>query len=543
MTATTRSPRRPASASSAIGILRAYGRYLQQAGIPQSQGFIAAALNRYPDIARGAARAVRRAARSGRRQGRRGHGQAPQGEDQGCAGRRSQHRRRHDHPPLPQPDRGVAAHQPFRPRPAREGPVAGDQARFARWSTACRSRGRGARSSSTAPRSRACICASARWRAAACAGRTARRTTAPRCSAWSRRSRSRTPSSCRSAPRAASIPKRSDGRPAATQIFEAGTQGLHQLRLQPAVDHRQYRRRRGRAAARTSSGATRTIPISSSPPTRARRPSPTPPTRSARSTASGSTTPSRRGGSAGYDHKKMGITAKGAWEAVKRHFREMNRDIQTTPFTVVGVGDMSGDVFGNGMLLSDQTRLIAAFDHRDIFIDPDPDPAASMAERQRMFALPRSSWQDYDKSKLSPGGVIVSRSQKSITLPAAAAAAIGLGKDRRLAGRDHERHPQGAGRPALVRRHRHLCARHRARPTRMSATAPTTRSASPPPKSGPRSSARAPISASPSAPASSSACSAAPAIPTPSTIRAASTAPTSRSTSRSRWPPRCARAR
>ncbi|PBC18971.1 MULTISPECIES: NAD-glutamate dehydrogenase [unclassified Mesorhizobium] len=134
------------------------------------------------------------------------------------------------------------------------------------------------------------------------------------------------------------------------------------------------------------------------------------------------------GGSAGYDHKKMGITAKGAWEAVKRHFREINRDIQTSPFTVVGVGDMSGDVFGNGMLLSPQTRLIAAFDHRDIFIDPDPDRAASMAERERMFALPRSSWQDYDKTKLSEGGVIVSRSQKSITLPAAAAAAIGLTK-------------------------------------------------------------------------------------------------------------------
>ncbi|RNJ43562.1 NAD-glutamate dehydrogenase [Mesorhizobium erdmanii] len=134
------------------------------------------------------------------------------------------------------------------------------------------------------------------------------------------------------------------------------------------------------------------------------------------------------GGSAGYDHKKMGITAKGAWEAVKRHFREINRDIQTSPFTVVGVGDMSGDVFGNGMLLSPQTRLIAAFDHRDIFIDPDPDMAASMAERERMFALPRSSWQDYDKTKLSEGGVIVSRSQKAITLPAAAAAAIGLAK-------------------------------------------------------------------------------------------------------------------
>jgi glutamate dehydrogenase len=134
------------------------------------------------------------------------------------------------------------------------------------------------------------------------------------------------------------------------------------------------------------------------------------------------------GGSAGYDHKKMGITAKGAWEAVKRHFREMNRDIQTSPFTVVGVGDMSGDVFGNGMLLSEQTRLIAAFDHRDIFIDPDPDAASTFAERKRMFDLPRSSWQDYDKSKLSKGGVIVSRAQKSISLSQEAANAIGLSK-------------------------------------------------------------------------------------------------------------------
>ena len=185
------------------------------------------------------------------------------------------------------------------------------------------------------------------------------------------------------------------------------------------------------------------------------------------------------GGSAGYDHKKMGITARGAWEAVKRHFREMNRDIQTSAFTVVGVGDMSGDVFGNGMLLSEKTRLIAAFDHRDIFIDPDPDEAASFDERARLFALPRSSWQDYDKTKLSKGGVIVSRSQKSVALSAEAAAAIGLGKTDRLADRDHERHPQGAGRPALVRRHRHLCARRRRKATPSAATAPMTRSASP----------------------------------------------------------------
>ena len=122
------------------------------------------------------------------------------------------------------------------------------------------------------------------------------------------------------------------------------------------------------------------------------------------------------GGSVGYDHKAMGITARGAWEAVKRHFREMGRDIQTEPFTAVGVGDMSGDVFGNGMLLSKQTRLLAAFDHRDIFLDPDPDPATSWAERSRLFDLPRSSWQDYDAKKISKGGGVFSRSEKSIPL-------------------------------------------------------------------------------------------------------------------------------
>ena len=136
------------------------------------------------------------------------------------------------------------------------------------------------------------------------------------------------------------------------------------------------------------------------------------------------------GGSDGYDHKKMGITARGAWEAVKRHFREMDTDIQTTPFTVAGVGDMSGDVFGNGMLLSRQIKLVAAFDHRDIFIDPDPDCAAGFAERTRMFGLGRSSWQDYDRSALSSGGMIVSRAQKSVTLSPEAAAAIGLDKTK-----------------------------------------------------------------------------------------------------------------
>ncbi|PXA88381.1 NAD-glutamate dehydrogenase [Nostoc sp. 3335mG] len=134
------------------------------------------------------------------------------------------------------------------------------------------------------------------------------------------------------------------------------------------------------------------------------------------------------GGSVGYDHKKMGITARGAWEAVKRHFREMNRDIQREPFTVAGVGDMSGDVFGNGMLLSPEIRLRAAFDHRDIFIDPNPDPATSLAERQRLFALPRSSWQDYDEGLISPGGGVFPRSLKVIPLSVEMQDLLGLKK-------------------------------------------------------------------------------------------------------------------
>ena len=120
------------------------------------------------------------------------------------------------------------------------------------------------------------------------------------------------------------------------------------------------------------------------------------------------------GGSAGYDHKKMGITAKGAWESVKRHFRELGHDTQSEPFSVVGVGDMSGDVFGNGMLLSTQIKLIGAFNHRHVFVDPSPDPERSFAERQRLFELPRSSWSDYDESLLSPGGAIFDRSAKSV---------------------------------------------------------------------------------------------------------------------------------
>jgi glutamate dehydrogenase len=132
------------------------------------------------------------------------------------------------------------------------------------------------------------------------------------------------------------------------------------------------------------------------------------------------------GGSAGYDHKRLGITARGGWECVKRHFRELGIDIQKTDFTVIGVGDMSGDVFGNGMLLSRHIRLQAAFDHRHIFIDPNPDPAASFAERQRLFDLPRSSWDDYDRKVISKGGGVFARSAKSITLSPEARALLGL---------------------------------------------------------------------------------------------------------------------
>jgi glutamate dehydrogenase len=140
------------------------------------------------------------------------------------------------------------------------------------------------------------------------------------------------------------------------------------------------------------------------------------------------------GGSIGYDHKQVGITARGAWECVRRHFREMGRDTQTEPFTVVGIGDMSGDVFGNGMLLSPMIRLVAAFDHRHIFVDPDPDPATTFAERRRLFELGRSSWDDYDRSLLSSGGFIVPRSVKEIDLTPEAMAALGVDDDGRMDG-------------------------------------------------------------------------------------------------------------
>ena len=164
------------------------------------------------------------------------------------------------------------------------------------------------------------------------------------------------------------------------------------------------------------------------------------------------------GGSVGYDHKAMGITARGAWESVKRHFSELDLDTQSEPFTVVGVGDMSGDVFGNGMLLSKHIRLLAAFDHRHIFLDPTPDEAVSFAERQRLFELPRSSWDDYNKA-------LDQRRRRRVRPPGEVHPGFGPGQVRARAARgDHTaqpartaaRDPARPGRPAVQRRNRHL---------------------------------------------------------------------------------------
>jgi glutamate dehydrogenase len=132
------------------------------------------------------------------------------------------------------------------------------------------------------------------------------------------------------------------------------------------------------------------------------------------------------GGSAGFDHKALGITARGAWESVKRHFRQLGIDVLRDPFTAVGIGDMSGDVFGNGMLYTDTITLVAAFDHRHVFLDPNPDPATSFAERKRLFQLPGSSWNDYDRSILSAGGTVVDRAAKSVTPSPEVRTALGI---------------------------------------------------------------------------------------------------------------------
>jgi glutamate dehydrogenase len=132
------------------------------------------------------------------------------------------------------------------------------------------------------------------------------------------------------------------------------------------------------------------------------------------------------GGSQGYDHKALGITARGAWESVKRHFREIGIDVLSEPFTVVGIGDMSGDVFGNGMLYTGQIKLVAAFDHRNVIVDPDPDPTASFAERQRLFTTPGTTWNDYDRTVLSAGGDVFDRRAKAVTPSPAVRAVLGI---------------------------------------------------------------------------------------------------------------------
>jgi glutamate dehydrogenase len=188
------------------------------------------------------------------------------------------------------------------------------------------------------------------------------------------------------------------------------------------------------------------------------------------------------GGSSGYDHKALAITARGAWESVKRHFRELGRDVEREPFSAVGIGDMSGDVFGNGMLYTEQIRLVAAFDHRHVFVDPVPDAAAGYAERKRLFELPGSTWDDYDRALISPGGGVWPRTAKSIEL------------------------------------------------SQEAATARTTPSGSPGGSCARSSSARAATSASRSAGGSSTRGRAAGSTPTSSTTPAASTPPTTRST-------------
>ena len=183
---------------------------------------------------------------------------------------------------------------------------------------------------------------------------------------------------------------------------------------------------------------------------------------------------SASGGSAGYDHKEMGITARGAWESVKRHFRELGIDTQTTDFTCVGIGDMSGDVFGNGMLLSQHIRLLAAFDHRHVFIDPEPDVAASFAERERLYALPRSSWADYNQKLISAGGGIWARSEKSIPISPQAQAALRIEATKLTPAELISAILKAPVDLFVQRRHRHVRQGDAAKRTPMSAIAPTT---------------------------------------------------------------------
>ena len=256
-----------------------------------------------------------------------------------------------------------------------------------------------------------------------------------------------------------------------------GRRLLPDLRLEPARHHRQHRRRGARGARSASCATTATTPTWSSPPTRGPPPSPTSPTRSRPRTPTGWATRSPPGGSVGYDHKKMGITARGAWESVKRHFRELGRNIKASDFTVVGIGDMSGDVFGNGMLLSPHIRLVGGVQPRPRLPRPRPRPGR---EPRRAPAPVRAA--------RAPRGATTTRALISAgrrRLPAQREVdrALGAGPRARSAcearGADARRgDPRAAARarrPALERRHRHLREGRRRRPTPRSATRPTTR--------------------------------------------------------------------
>jgi glutamate dehydrogenase len=377
-----------------VTVLRAYGRYLRQAGTPYGQGYIADALIRHPLLARQLYDLFETLFDPARRTTKK--------EDTEVTAKHIRAAIADQLADVPSIDddrilRSILTvidatlrTNYFSPRSGRRACVPRSPSSSIRApSPTFPIPSPSAKSSSSGRRWKACICASARSRAADCAGPTGRRTTAPRCSASSRRSRSRTPSSCRSAPRAASIPN-------ACPPAAAATRSSRPAAPPTSPSYRRFCR------SPTIWRATRSCRRSST----VRRDGDDPyfVVAADKGTATFSDTANAisqemgfwlddafaSGGSAGYDHKKMGITARGAWEAVKRHFREMDKDIQSEPFTVVGVGDMSGDVFGNGMLLSEKIRLIAAFDHRDIFIDPDPDPKTSFAERKRMFGLGRS---------------------------------------------------------------------------------------------------------------------------------------------------------
>ena len=245
-----------------------------------------------------------------------------------------------------------------------------------------------------------------------------------------------------------------------------GRRLLPTMPARAARHHRQPGRRQGRPAAPTSCATTTTTPTWWWRPTRARPPSPTSPTRSPRSTASGSDDAFASGGSAGYDHKKMGITARGAWESVKRHFRELGVDTQRADFTVVGIGDMSGDVFGNGMLLSPphpagRRRSTTG----TCSSTPIPTRTVGFAERERLFALPRSSLGRLRPAKISDGRrrLAAHAPRRSRCRREVRAGPGRRGRARSAARRADQRDPQGAGRPALERRHRHLREGGRAR--------------------------------------------------------------------------------